>query len=128
MCIATLRKFFLEEGVDWDKKIWEQVKSVCVRALIAAQNDITYNPCCFDLYGLDIIIDEDLKCWLLGIDSSPSLTCDTMLDDLVKQKLIEETIDLVHPVDFDRVRLFEVLNRRIGEDFQKGAVNTGGKR
>jgi len=40
-----------------------------------------------------------------------------VLDDLVKQKLIDDTINLVWPVDFDRVKLFEVLQRRIGEDF-----------
>ncbi len=107
----------MEEGIDWDKKIWEQVKSVCARALVAAQNDIAYNPCCFDLYGFDIIVDEDLKCWLLGIDLSPSLTCETTPDDFLKQKLIDDTIDLVQPVDFDRVKLLEVLHRRIGEDF-----------
>ena len=68
---------------------------MCVRVLVAAQNDITYNPCCFDLFGFDIMIDEDLKCWLLGVDQSPSLKCETLLDDLVKQKLIDDTINLV---------------------------------
>ncbi len=64
-----------------------------------------------------MILDEDLKAWLLEINSSPDLACGTMLDDLVKQRLIDDTIDLVAPVDFDRGRLFEVLERRLHEDF-----------
>jgi len=79
-----------------------------------------FNPCCFDLYGFDVIIDEDYKISLLEINSSPSLACDTLLDDMIKQRLIDDTIDLVNPVDFDRKRLFEVLERRTHEDFSAG--------
>ena len=50
--------------------------------------------------------------WLLEINSSPSFACDTVLDDMIKQRLVDDTIDLVSPVDFDRKRLFEVLERR----------------
>lgn len=78
-----------------------------------------YNPSCFEVYGFDLIIDSDFKVWLLEINSSPSLARDTLLDDLIKQKLIDETISLLDPVDFDRKRLFEVLERRVHEDFSK---------
>ncbi len=117
--LGTLRKAFTEDlGIDWDKQIWEQIKSTCVRALVAAQNDINFNPCCFDLYGFDVIFDEDLRCWLIEINSSPSLACDTLLDDMIKQRLIDDTIDLINPLDFDRKRLVEVIERRIQEEVQ----------
>ena len=116
--LATLRKTFAEDfNIDWDTTIWQQVKSVCLKALVAAQNDIIFNPCCFDLYGFDVIIDEDLKCWLLEINSSPSFSCETVLDDMIKQRLVDDTIDLINPIDFDRKRLFEVLERRAQEEF-----------
>jgi hypothetical protein len=41
---------------------------------------------------------------------------------MVKSKLIDDIIDMVDPVDFDRKRLFEVLERRIQDDFKGGAV------
>ena len=53
---------------------------------------------------LDIIIDSDFKAWLLEINSSPSLSRETMLDDDVKQKMIDDTISLLDPIDFDRKR------------------------
>jgi tubulin polyglutamylase TTLL5 len=43
---------------------------------------------------------------------------------MIKQKLIDETIDLINPPDYDRKRLFEVLERRIGEDFKKNSLST----
>lgn len=90
-----------------------------MKALVAAQNDIQFNPCCFEVFGFDVIIDSSFKCWLLEINSSPSLARDTLLDDLIKQKMIDDTVNLLDPVDFDRKRLFEVLDRRMHEDFSK---------
>ena len=60
--------------------------------MVASQNDIQYNPSCFEVYGFDMIIDSDFKVWLLEINSSPSLSRDTLLDDVIKQKLIDDTI------------------------------------
>lgn len=64
-----------------------------------------------------MIIDSDYRCWILEINSSPSLSTETALDEIVKSKLIDDTIDLVNPIDFDRRRLFEVLERRCQEEF-----------
>lgn len=43
------------------------------------------NPNCFEILGFDIIIDSDLKCWLLEINSSPDLRREYIIDDLIKQ-------------------------------------------
>lgn len=45
--------------------------------------------------------------------------------------MIDETISLLDPIDYDRKRLFEVLERRVHEDFSKsssGPSNTHTKR
>jgi len=112
-------------GVSWEEQIWPQVREVIVKSLVACQNDMVYNPCAFELFGYDILVDTDLKCWLIEVNSSPSLARDTLLDDMVKSKLIDDIIDLLEPVDFDRKRLFEVLERRINEDFKGGVMQSG---
>lgn len=119
--LPTLKKR-MPAGVSWDQAVWPGVREVVVKTLVACQNDIQYNPCAFELFGFDVLVDEDLKCWLIEVNSSPSLARETILDDMVKSQLIDDIVDLLDPIDFDRKRLFEVLERRIGEDFKGGSV------
>lgn len=50
------------------------------------------------------------------MNASPSLGTDYLLDDIIKQQLVDDIIDLVQPIEFDRNRLVEVLSRRIKEE------------
>lgn len=42
---------------------------------------------------------------------------------MIKQRLIDDIIDIVEPIDFDRKKLFEVLERRINEDFKQSTTS-----
>jgi hypothetical protein len=75
-------------------------------------NAIDQNPNCFELFGYDIIIDEGLKCWLIEVNSSPSLEKDFIIDEIVKQQLVDDVIEVVDPIPYDRARLLEVVSRR----------------
>ena len=46
---------------------------------------------CFELLGFDVLIDSDLKPWLLEVNLSPSLACDSPLDLKIKHSLFVDT-------------------------------------
>lgn len=50
---------------------------------------------CFELFGFDILIDDTLKPWLIEVNLSPSLGCDTPLDTKVKANLLTDLLTLV---------------------------------
>ncbi|KAJ0173465.1 hypothetical protein K1T71_010614 [Dendrolimus kikuchii] len=50
---------------------------------------------CFELFGYDILVDDMLKPWLLEINLSPSLACESPLDARVKSALLADTLTLV---------------------------------
>jgi Tubulin-tyrosine ligase family len=50
---------------------------------------------CFDLFGFDILLDKNLKPWLLEVNLSPSLACDSVLDSKIKSELIADLFNLV---------------------------------
>ena len=45
---------------------------------------------CFKCYGYDILLDANLKPWLIEINSSPSLSTSTKGDFVLKKKLISD--------------------------------------
>ena len=98
-------------GIDFDSVIWPQVKDIITKVFICCQNDIPYCPSTFEMFGFDVIIDSDLKCWLLEINSSPSLERSNVLDDEIKLPLVRDIMKIVDPVEVDKLALINVLER-----------------
>ena len=48
-----------------------------------------------ELYGFDVLVDADLKPWLLEVNLSPSLGCDSSLDLRIKSALLSDLLTLV---------------------------------
>ncbi len=50
---------------------------------------------CFELYGFDIMLDSELKPWLLEVNISPSFSSSSPFDKTVKTKLACDFLTLV---------------------------------
>ena len=48
-----------------------------------------------ELYGFDILVDSVLKPWLLEVNLSPSLGCDSPLDVRVKSAMLSDLLTLI---------------------------------
>lgn len=59
---------------------------------------------CFELLGYDVLIDQDLKPWLMEVNLSPSLATESPLDLKIKSQLFVDTMNLVSVKKFDRRR------------------------
>nr|CCA27829.1 tubulintyrosine ligase family putative [Albugo laibachii Nc14] len=97
------------------QNVKDSITRVVLLSLLCGEDHITHQVNSFDLYGFDILLDEDLKPWLIEINSSPSMARENDLDFQVKDSVMYDTIKLVNPLRFDRHRLVEVLSRRLME-------------
>lgn len=52
--------------------------------------------CSFELFGFDVMVDSNLKPWLLEVNSGPAMSMDNNIDYLVKPDLIKDVLRLVH--------------------------------
>ena len=89
--------FYLENvyGYERAKKCHQDITQVIIGALLSVQNVMFNDKHCFELYGYDILIDQNLKPWLIEINSSPSLSTTTKGDFILKKRLINDVIDIV---------------------------------
>ena len=63
-------------------------------ATAAFEMYVPYRHSCFELLGFDILIDDMLNPWLIEVNLSPSLNCDSPLDFKIKSKLISDLFNL----------------------------------
>ena len=55
---------------------------------------------CFENYGFDVMLDANLKPWLIEVNASPSFTANTQTDFELKMGLID---DILNILDKERV-------------------------
>lgn len=101
--IKTLWSYLKDnENVDVDK-LWASMKDIVIKTMISAESSInsltranvTSRYCCYELFGVDILLDENYKPWLLEVNISPSLQSSSPLDIAVKGPLIRTVFNMV---------------------------------
>lgn len=64
---------------------------------------------CFEILGFDILIDSDLKPWLLEVNHAPSFNCDTALDQEVKSTLVYDTFNMLNCTIKEKNHIINIL-------------------
>ena len=82
-------------GYEKAKKCNEDIKNVIIGSLQCVQKVMFSDKHCFECYGYDILLDANLKPWLIEINSSPSLSTSTKGDFVLKKKLISDFMDII---------------------------------
>lgn len=92
-------KLYLEgtRGKKVTEKLFGDINWLIVHSLKAVQPVMASDRHCFECYGYDIIIDNNLKAWLVEVNASPSLTSTTVNDRILKYKLIDNILNIVLP-------------------------------
>eukprot|EP00435_Cladocopium_sp_Y103_P059477 s931_g21.t1 len=75
-------------------KLASDMEQIIVHSLKAVQNVIVNDKHSFEMYGFDVLIDKDLRPWLLEVNASPSMTTTTEDDRLLKLRLINDALNI----------------------------------
>ena len=103
-------------GIDMDL-MWSRTYDVILKTLACGDNYVLqamkknqmYRNNCFEVFGFDILLDSDLKPWLVEVNLSPSLSPESPLDMTIKQNLLLNTWNMCGIKRFDRRK--ESLNK-----------------
>ena len=54
------------------------------------------------IFGFDILLDQNLKAWLIEVNTGPDLSSSSPLDKQLKHKMVAQMMHLVGVVPYDR--------------------------
>jgi hypothetical protein len=69
------------------------------------------NTNCFELFGFDILIYQDITPWLLEVNLCPALSCDSPLDQKVKSNCIADLFSLAGVIKMEH-RMSTDINQK----------------
>lgn len=99
---SALNKHLEATGYD-HQLMWTRIMDLLVKSLLSVQPVIIHrqrelnmrSPNCFEIYGFDVLVDEELKPWLLEVNLSPSMRAESPLDWRIKSSLLADSFNLV---------------------------------
>lgn len=100
--------------------LWSRIYDVILKSLMSVDGYIqagikkmVTKNICFELLGFDILLDADMKPWLMEVNLSPSLATESPLDLKIKSNLFVDTMNLVciHKYDRKKENLNKIKNR-----------------
>ncbi|XP_043552209.1 probable tubulin polyglutamylase TTLL2 [Chiloscyllium plagiosum] len=105
-CKWTMSQFraFLHSLNINEPLMWQRISNIVTMTLLTITPSIPSPPNCLELFGFDILIDENIKPWLLEVNYSPALMVDCNADVIVKKGLLYDLIDLLNYKEVDRLR------------------------
>ncbi|CAL4122313.1 unnamed protein product, partial [Meganyctiphanes norvegica] len=100
--LSAFLRHLKSQGIDTGA-LMRSVEDVIIKSLLAASYQmntatnmfVPHPKNCFELYGFDILIDNQLKPWVLEVNLSPSLNIDQPLDLKIKSAMLADLFSLV---------------------------------
>lgn len=96
---------YLQEQFGWDvweDKLKEQTKGIVINCLESVQDMFECKKGCFELFGFDLMVDEDFQMWLIEVNSSPAMDYSTQVTERLVKMVLEDTVKVV--VDYPNAK------------------------
>jgi len=119
--LRQLEEYLTSQGVDY-MMLMSRIEDVIIKTLIAAEpqivntwhqganfstasptpiQQVTPNQTCFEIYGFDVMVDEELQPWLLEVNVFPSFSSSSPYDKRVKTQLVADVFTLIGLMPYD---------------------------
>jgi len=117
--LRGLKRYFLRQGMDWDGT-WARIKDCVIKTMLSCEAVVTskitmfvkHRGSCFELYGIDVLLDSELMPTILEVNIMPALSCGSPLDKRIKGQLVANLLNLVGVQPYDRKQFSEQQEMR----------------
>ncbi|KAH0573397.1 Tubulin tyrosine ligase [Spironucleus salmonicida] len=77
------------------RSAFRETEKLIVRILQIVAGQMNQNKCSFEVYGFDVMFDDELRVSLLEVNACPSLSADTAEDEILKKEMLHDAISIV---------------------------------
>jgi tubulin polyglutamylase TTLL4 len=139
--LGFLWRYLEEQGIDW-RRVKGDVEDIAIATIIAGmcpvrnahEKEISrqFRRSSYELLGVDLLIDEDLKIWLLEVNITPGMVGTSDLDIFVKKRVAYDMFNIVRMLDFriespqpckEYARIERIARRSVSTARRQGVVN-----
>lgn len=97
-----VKRMLQRQGRDVDR-MWSEIQDLVVKSFIAVEGPLSRTVkqhvksrgTAYEVTGFDVLLDEDLKPWLLEVNHTPSLCPHTDLENDIKRHMLRDLYQLV---------------------------------
>ncbi len=120
ICLSELKKWFKERKLHFSK-IKRKIRDIIIKTFISIADkgiqqikEININSGnLFELFGVDIILDNKLRPWLLEINLNPNLNCSSFIEDKIKSKLITDTLNIIGLIPYSHDGKYRIYDKEV---------------
>ena len=120
---SAYRRKLQELGINGDE-LFEKVHDLIIKVCISVESHVLHSinrlsdhrNNCFELFGFDVLIDANLKPWLMEVNVSPSLSSSSPLDARIKTTLMSDIFNLVGFRVYDKKKIGDT---KMGQEDRK---------
>ena len=89
-----LKAWFTEHSLEWNS-MWGRTRNLITLTLLTAMKSVPIKPHCFEMFGFDVLLDDNLVPSLIEVNCSPALGIAEPADTSVKIPLLKELVRLI---------------------------------
>ncbi|XP_028308961.1 putative tubulin polyglutamylase TTLL9 isoform X1 [Gouania willdenowi] len=94
--IQQLRRYLTaKHGKATVETLFQKMDTIFIHSLLSVRKVIINDKRCFELYGYDILLDHNLKPWLIEVNASPSHSPSSQEDYEMKCNMLDDTLNVV---------------------------------
>ncbi|KNC54186.1 tubulin tyrosine ligase [Thecamonas trahens ATCC 50062] len=95
--LANLKRYLLtRHSASTIDAAFARIQELIVASLRGVEEVIASDKAAFELYGYDVLLDDELRPWLLEVNASPSMSAENQEDYNLKFGLISDTLALLN--------------------------------
>ena len=118
--LDDLEIYLKKKNIDFNK-IWKSIKDIIIKTIISGIDIVIpliksfkLNSCnLFEFFGIDFLLDETYKPWLMRIAKNPIMKCNNQIETKIKSKLITDILNIIGVIPFSHDNKFEPLDNPI---------------